>query len=68
MWVFHGDQDKAVPLSKSVEMVEAIRNAGGNKLRFTTLEHVGHNSWSSAYALPELFDWMLRLRNQSENK
>lgn len=68
MWVFHGDQDKAVPLSKSVEMVEAIRNAGGNKIRFTTLEHVGHNSWSSAYALPELFDWMLRLTNQPENE
>lgn len=67
MWVFHGDQDKAVPLSKSVEMVEAIRNAGGKKIRFTTLEHVGHNSWSSAYALPELFDWMLRLTNQPAN-
>ena len=65
MWVFHGDQDKAVPLSKSVQMVEAIREAGGDKIRFTTLEHVGHNSWSSAYALPELFDWMLGFNNET---
>ena len=58
IWVFHGDQDDAVPIAKSNEMVDAIRAAGGNKLRFTTLEHVGHNSWSSAYALPELYTWM----------
>lgn len=68
IWAFHGDQDRAVPLQKSVEMVNAIREAGGNKIRFTTLEHVGHNSWSSAYALPELYEWMFRkkLRVQKE--
>lgn len=60
IWVFHGDQDKAVPIERSVAMVEAIKKAGGAKVRFTTLEHVGHNSWSSAYAMPELYGWMLR--------
>lgn len=60
IWVFHGDQDKAVPFSRSVEMVDAIRGAGGEKIRFTSLEHVGHNCWSSTYALPELYDWMLQ--------
>lgn len=59
IWVFHGDQDTAVPIAESVEMVEAIKAAGGEKIRFTTLEHVGHNSWSSAYALPELYSWMM---------
>jgi predicted peptidase len=57
IWVWHGDQDEAVPFSRSVEMVEAIRDAGGEKIRFTTLEGVGHNSWSAAYATPELYDW-----------
>lgn len=60
IWVFHGDQDKAVPFSRSVEMVDAIRGAGSAKVRFTSLEHVGHNCWSSAYAMPELYDWMLQ--------
>lgn len=60
IWVFHGDQDRAVPFAKSVEMVEAIRDVGGAKIRFTSLEHVGHNCWSSAYAMPELYDWMLK--------
>ncbi|MFO0914692.1 MAG: prolyl oligopeptidase family serine peptidase [Pirellulales bacterium] len=58
IWVWHGDQDTAVPLQKSTEMVEAIRAAGGTKLRFTTLEHVGHNSWSAAFGSPDLFEWL----------
>jgi predicted peptidase len=62
LWVFHGDQDTAVPYNKSVEMVEAIRAAGGERVRFTTLEHVGHNSWSAAYATPELYEWFDKQR------
>jgi predicted peptidase len=67
IWVFHGDRDRAVPFERSVEMVEAIRKAGGTKIRFTSLEHVGHNCWSSAYAMPQLYDWMLAQR-ASANK
>ena len=64
IWVFHGDQDKAVPISKSIEMVDAIRAAGGKQVRFTTLETVGHNSWSAAYATPELYQWFHEHRTQ----
>jgi predicted peptidase len=60
IWVWHGDEDGAVPFTRSVEMVEAIRAAGGESIRFTTLEGVGHNSWSAAYATPELYDWLDR--------
>jgi hypothetical protein len=38
-------------------MVDAIKQAGGTKVRFTTLEHIGHNSWEAAYASPELYSW-----------
>ena len=57
IWVFHGDQDLSVPFDDSVKMVEAITAAGGSKVRFTSLENVGHNSWSAAYATPELYQW-----------
>lgn len=60
IWVFHGDQDRAVPFSRSVEMVDAIKAAGGEKIRFTSMEHIGHNCWSATYATPELYDWMLK--------
>ncbi|QDV61759.1 carboxylesterase family protein [Crateriforma conspicua] len=62
VWAFHGDQDKAVPFEKSVDMVDAIRQAGGEKIRFTTMEHIGHNCWSATYATPELYDWISRHR------
>ena len=58
IWVFHGTKDTAVPFSKSVEMVDAIRKTGGEKIRFTSLEEIGHNSWSAAYATPELYTWL----------
>ncbi|TWU40692.1 carboxylesterase family protein [Novipirellula artificiosorum] len=58
IWAFHGTDDSVVPFEKSQEMVDAIKAAGGKKIRFTTLEHINHNSWSSAYATPELYQWM----------
>ncbi|MFN9718778.1 MAG: alpha/beta hydrolase-fold protein [Planctomycetota bacterium] len=63
IWVFHGEADAGVPIARSVEMVDAIKAAGGTKIRFTSLEHVGHNCWSAAYATPELFEWMLQQTN-----
>lgn len=60
IWVFHGDKDNAVPIRRSQEMVAAIRKAGGERVRFTTLEELGHNSWSAAYATPDLYSWMQR--------
>ena len=39
-------------------MVEAIKKAGGTKIRFTTLEGIGHNSWEAAYASPDLYQWL----------
>ena len=60
IWIFIGDQDRALP--NSLEMVDAIRNAGSGTIRLTTLEHIGHNSWSAAYATPDLYEWLDRQR------
>jgi len=62
IWVFHGKEDGAVPIKRSREMVEALQKAGSKSVRFTTLEHFGHNSWSAAYASPVLYDWLNRQR------
>lgn len=58
IWVFHGTADSAVPFQRSVEMVDAIKKAGGTTIQFTTLEGIGHNSWSAAYATPDLYQWL----------
>lgn len=58
IWVFHGNQDKVIGVHHSQEMVDAIRAAGGKKVRLTIYEGVGHNSWSKAYGTPELYQWL----------
>ncbi len=66
IWVFHGDQDGAVPFQRSVEMVDAIQKAGGTKIRFTSLEYIGHNCWSATYATPELYQWISKQKKSAE--
>lgn len=58
-WVFHGEDDQAVPIQKSEEMVSALKNAGGD-VRFTRFENTGHDSWTKAYSNDELYLWFLR--------
>lgn len=59
IWVFHGGKDPTVPLASSQEMVDALRRSGGEP-RFTVYPEAGHDSWTQAYATPELYDWMLQ--------
>ncbi len=58
-WVFHGDADATVPIKPDTETVEALRQAHG-RVRYTIFHGVGHNSWDAAYAMPDLYTWMLQ--------
>jgi predicted peptidase len=57
LWTFHGDKDTVVKLHRTVDMVEAIRRAGGKPL-YTEYAGVGHDSWVRAYNDPKLMEWM----------
>lgn len=57
VWAFHGDADDAVEVSESREMIEAIKNAGGNP-KYTEYKDVGHSVWHQAFAEPELLNWV----------
>jgi predicted peptidase len=59
IWAFHGAKDPIVPLSKSQEMIEAIKRAGGSP-KLTVYPEAGHDSWTETYNNPELYSWMLR--------
>ncbi len=61
LWSFHGDLDKAVPVSRSRDMIKAILLAGGSA-KYTEYAGVGHNSWEKAYAEPGLYDWLFSQR------
>jgi predicted peptidase len=58
-WAWHGDQDKAVPVERSREMVAALKAAGGQP-RYTELAHIAHESWDAAYASPDLYTWLFK--------
>lgn len=57
IWAFHGDADPVVPVEGTTAMIEAIRKAGGEP-KMTIYPDVGHNSWTAAYANPELMAWI----------
>jgi predicted peptidase len=58
IWVFCGDQDGV--FKDNEQLVKSILEAGSQSIRFTSLENVGHNSWSAAYASPDLYQWLDR--------
>lgn len=63
IWVFHGAKDTAVPLKRSEEMVEAVKEAGGN-IEFTVYPEAGHDSWTETYNNPKLYDWLMKHRTK----
>lgn len=58
IWAFHGTEDTVVLPSASIEMVEAVNNAGG-KAQLTLYEGVAHDSWIQAYEQTDLIEWLI---------
>lgn len=58
IWVFHGEEDKSIPISESEEMVNRLKGMGYD-VQFTRYKGVGHNSWVKAYNTEELYEWFM---------
>jgi len=59
VWVFHGEDDRVVPVSESRGMVEALKAVHGNRVRYSEYKGVGHNVWLKVIGEAELLPWML---------
>lgn len=59
IWAFHGSADTTVPASGTKDMENAIKAAGGQKIKATYYSGVGHNVWPYAYEEKGLVDWLL---------
>lgn len=57
--VFHGAKDESVPLARSQEMVAALEAAGAKDVKFKIYPELAHDCWSTTYADPALYDWLL---------
>jgi predicted peptidase len=59
-WVFHGEDDRIVPVSESRQMVKAlIKAVGGSRVRYNEYKGVGHNVWLKVLGEAELMPWLL---------
>jgi predicted peptidase len=62
VWVFHGSEDRVVPVTESRGMVEALKRVEGSRVRYSEFEGVGHNVWLNVAAEPGLLPWLLAQR------
>ncbi len=56
IWAFHSADDNEVPVSGSRDMIQAIRQAGGNP-HYTEFHGIGHGVWMNAYQSQEFMTW-----------
>jgi predicted peptidase len=63
VWAFHGAKDVTVLVSRSREMVEALR-AVNSSVRYSEYPDVGHDVWNRAFAERELPEWLFAQRRR----
>ena len=61
VWAFHGAKDKVIPIESSKQMVQAVKDCGGNA-KLTVYPAAGHDSWTDTYNNEELYNWLLEHR------
>ncbi len=58
IWVFHGDQDDAVPVARSRNMIATIKEAGGSP-NYTEYPGCGHAAWDLVFKDPDIAAWLM---------
>jgi dienelactone hydrolase len=76
VWASHGDKDTVVPMSKTVNMVNAINGCTPKPsplAKVTIYKGVAHDAWNYAYRVdnslhtPNIYQWMLSFTNTTNN-
>ena len=63
VWVFHGDSDRLLPIDPVRNMVQNLKDSGGN-VKFTVYKGAGHGIAGRVYRTSELYEWLLRQYNE----
>ena len=59
VWAFHGTTDQVVPITRSRQMVDALKKAGKD-VKYTEYPGVNHEAWKLVYEEPELPVWLFQ--------
>jgi len=65
VWVFHGAKDDVVPIKRSEEMYDALKEYGN--IEFTVYPEANHDSWTKTYENPKLYEWLLSHKRKSSS-
>jgi hypothetical protein len=57
VWAFHGGGDEATPITRTTDMLDAIRKAGG-RTHLTISKKCG-DIWDEVYAMDAVYTWLL---------
>jgi dienelactone hydrolase len=63
IWAWHGEADPVIKVSRSRDMVAALREAGGTP-KYTEVPGRGHNVWVDAFGSEELWRWLFLQRKE----
>jgi len=56
-WIFHGEDDAVVPVEYSQKIYDALKVEGAD-VKLTIYPGVNHDSWTNAFAEPDLLKWL----------
>ena len=59
IYTFHGLKDTTVPPTGTLNVYNAIKNLGGNKIKLITYDNGSHSIWDTAYGTSGLIEWLL---------
>ncbi len=65
IWVFHGEEDKSIPILESEAMVNRLKEMDYD-VQFTRYPGIGHDSWTKAYTTEELYSWFIAQSKKAE--
>ncbi|NTW33825.1 MAG: prolyl oligopeptidase family serine peptidase [Bacteroidetes bacterium] len=67
IWAFHGGKDKVVMVSRSRDMIAAIKKAGGNPI-YTEYPETGHDAYTKTYKSIDLYKWLFSQTKSKQGK
>lgn len=62
---FHGQQDQNVPIVRSRQIIQMIKDYRPRP-KYTEYRELAHNCWDRAFDDPKLYDWLLEQKRRSK--